>query len=81
MPAPHKILDEKTIADLQDEKYSLVTDSQAVENIIYGEFGCLNMPRSFGGFLVSFKPSGEYDEVWGFLGNIPYSYKRVYRIQ
>jgi hypothetical protein len=71
-----------TIGEVQDDPkykgYSLVTDSQDVKEI-WNNFGNDPNVKEFDGFLVKVG-DGDYDDVLGFPGNIPYLYKGLYRI-
>lgn len=79
MPKPEiKVIERKLIEDLKDEKYTLCTEGDATE--ISSIFGEDNLPFGFGGYFVTVE-DGEYGEVWGFMGIIPYTNKTAYRIQ
>lgn len=71
-----------TIGRFQDypenKYYTLVTDTQDVE-AIWDEFGNDPTVTDFGGFLVKVG-EGEYKDVLGFQGNVPWDYKSLYRI-
>jgi hypothetical protein len=66
-----------TIADIDNRKdLSLVTDSQDVEAIkdyIGGK------AEDFDSFYVKVK-DGDYAEVYGFMGSVPYLHKKLHRI-
>lgn len=65
------------IGDLTDPDLMLVTDSQDVKAIKENVPGA-NDP-DFDGFFVKIK-DGDYSEVYGFAGTVPYNYKEVLRI-
>ncbi len=69
-----------TVGDLDKSKphLSLATDSQEVDSI-KEYFGNRPAVRDFDGFLISVK-DGDYEEVYGFEGNIAYVYKPVFKI-
>lgn len=71
-----------TVADIQNDPrykdYSLATDSQDVE-AIWDHFGNDPTVKDFDGFFIDVK-DGDYVDVLGFPGNVPYLYKSLYRI-
>lgn len=65
-----------TIAQLQDRKYSLVTDSQdseAVKDYVGKK------AQGYDSFLV-WSEDGDYREVWAFCGTAPYLSKLAQRL-
>ena len=65
----------KTIADLQDPKYKLVTDYQAVASLADGLGFDLDGSHCL---FICEDPQGDYiSEVWGFTGCIPLLTKPV----
>lgn len=65
----------KTIAELQDEKYAIITNDMEVDDIA----DCLGIARyGYDGFLVHAE-NGDYVEVWGFFGSVPILTKQAYR--
>ena len=70
-----KVIESKRIENLSDDLF-LVMDSQDVE-AIKGHLGSL--PFDYDGFFVQIA-DGDYTEVWGFEGNIPYSWKTAERL-
>jgi hypothetical protein len=69
-----------TVGSLEKEKpyLQLATDYQEVE-FIKEYFGNRPAVQDFDGFLVNTE-DGEYSEVYGFSGNIAYTYKTVFKI-
>lgn len=61
------------VGDLQDEKYTLIDDSQDVEEINKSydtDFGC----------FLAVVGEGDYDELWGIESSVPYNHKKAWRI-
>jgi len=69
-----------TVGDFDKSKpyLELADNSQDVE-FIKEYFGNRPAVEQFDGFLVNIE-DGEYTEVYGFEGNIAYTYKPVYKI-
>ncbi len=68
-----------TVGSLEKKPYlNLVDDSTEVE-FIKSYFGDRPAVRDFGGFMVKIE-DGEFTEVYGFEGNIGYTYKPVWKI-
>ena len=71
-----------TIGDMEKDPkykdYQLVELSQDVKEI-WDTFGNDPTVKDFDGFFVKVG-EGEYDDVLGFPGNVPYLYKALYRI-
>ena len=81
---------ETTVEDLQDAQFHFVSDSQAVEMVRedaleipkWGEgIGCtLCHPAPFDAFFVKLA-DGDYAEIWGIYGTVPYLHKEAYRVR
>lgn len=67
----------KTIKELRDPELLLVTDSQDVRAVK----DTIGFPAlEYDGFFVKVE-NGDYSEVWGFLGTIPYVWKHAERLR
>ncbi len=74
-----KAVADGTIADFNDRpEFSLVTLSQDVESV-KEMFGNRQAVKEFDGFLVK-EEDGDYSEVYGFTGSVPYNNKTVYKV-
>jgi len=66
-----------TVGDIKERSdLKLVTDSQEVREIL--DF--VGAPHHFGGLFVKEK-DGEYAEVYGFHGSVPYTYSELFAIK
>jgi len=63
----------KTIAQLQSEDLTLLVDSQDIEDL-RKEF------PDYDSFFVEVG-DGEYNQVWGFVGTVPYLSKLVSKLK
>jgi len=69
-----------TIEDIQNrEDLSLATDLQDTE-FIKEYLGNHEDIEDFDGFFVNVK-DGEYTEIYGFEGSVPYLYKSLWKIE
>lgn len=55
----------------------LVTDSQDVDAL--RNTSGIDSEKEFDGYFAKIK-DGDYEEIWGFEGIIPYTYKNVFRL-
>lgn len=70
-------LEVKTISELPDDLILVDRDYEVRDlNAFFG----LSEDEAFGGFFVRVK-DGDYDEVWGFYGTVPYFDKLAWRIR
>ena len=65
-----------TIGELDDDDLTLVQQDQDVESIKH-YLG--KIAQEFDGFFVKVE-DGDYSEIWGFNGTVPYLDKTVYRL-
>ena len=68
-----------TMRDLQARNDLQLVDLSQDVNAIKKYFGNNKALDNFGGFMVKIE-NGDYAEVYGFTGNIPYLIKDVYKI-
>ena len=63
-----------TIADLQGPEYSLIMHD--------GEVAEMNdqYDQDYGGYIVKLG-DGEFLEIWGYEGSVPYLHKKVYEVK
>lgn len=71
----------KYVADIQDyeHKYFFISDSQDVTEI-KNNYLPAEIRGEFDSFFVK-EENGEYVEIWGMEGIVPYLYKKVYLIK
>ncbi|MFA5409976.1 MAG: hypothetical protein WC343_14480 [Bacilli bacterium] len=68
-----------TIADIQDRQDLILVDLSQDVDAIKQHFGNRKSLKQFDGFFIKVD-NGDYEEVYGFSGNIPYLTKDIYKI-